>query len=95
MDIPYPQRIRKTVTNHAEIMDKMPKGPIGEEERVCPDSLEPDVTLEIEDYDVTEASWVTKGNKRKKIVHILVEVKWRNLPILPGDSQFFSDLRQI
>ena len=31
MDIPYPHRIRKMVADHAEIMDKMPECPIGEE----------------------------------------------------------------
>ena len=54
------------VNNHIEIMAQMPKGPIGEEERVNYDSPELDVTLEIEEDDPVEASWVTKGNKRKK-----------------------------
>ena len=48
MDIPYPHRIRKKVEDHAEIMAKMPEGLIGEEERVCPNSPEPDVALEVE-----------------------------------------------
>ena len=47
MDIPYPQRIRKMVMDHAEIMAKMLEGPMGEEKRVCPDILEPNVTLEV------------------------------------------------
>ena len=47
MDIPYPQRIRKMVTDHVEIMAKILEGPMGEEERVLLDSLELDVTLEI------------------------------------------------
>lgn len=64
MDIPYPQRIWKMVINHAEIMAKMLEGPLGEEHRVCPDSPEPEVTLEVEEVDVPKASWVTKGNKR-------------------------------
>ena len=33
MDVPYPHRIRKIVTNHAEIMTKMLEGPMGEKER--------------------------------------------------------------
>ena len=45
LDIPYPHRIRKMVTDHAEIMAKILDGPMGEEERVCPDSPEPNVTL--------------------------------------------------
>lgn len=43
MDVPYPQRIRKMVADHAEIMAKLLEGPIGEENIVCPDSPEPDV----------------------------------------------------
>ena len=34
------------VVDHAEIIAKMPKGPIGEEDRVFPDSPETNVTLE-------------------------------------------------
>ena len=64
MEVPYPHRIRKMVTDHAKIMAKMPEGPMGEEERVCLDNPEPDATLEIEEDDTPEASWVTKGNKR-------------------------------
>ena len=76
MDIPYPQRIRKMVTNHAKIMAKMPKGPMEEEDRLCPDNPKPNVTLEIEEEeDVPQASWVTKENKRLKVVHIPTEVK--------------------
>lgn len=86
MDIPYPRRIRKMVVDHANIMEKMPKGRMGEEERVCLDSPEPDVVLEEEEDDVPEASWVTKGNKRQKVVHVLDEVKKRTLQILPGNS---------
>ena len=36
MDIPYPHRIRKMVTDHTETMAKILEGPMGEEERVCP-----------------------------------------------------------
>ena len=56
MDIPYPHRIRKMVADHAEIMDKIPEGPIGEEERVCPDSPDPDVALEVEEEDAPQSS---------------------------------------
>ena len=63
------------VTNHVEIMAKMFEGTMGEEERLLLDSLEPSVTLEIEEEDVLEASWVTKGNKGHKFVHIPTEVK--------------------
>ena len=59
MDVPYPHRIRKMVIDHAKIMAQMPKGPIGEEERVCLDSLEHDVTLKEEEEGPIEASWVT------------------------------------
>lgn len=64
LDFHYPQRIRKMVVNHAEIMTRMLVEPLQEEERVNPDSHEPDVTLEMEDDEPVEASWVTKGNKR-------------------------------
>jgi hypothetical protein len=52
------------VIDHADIMAKMLEGPMGEEHRVCPDNPKPDVTLEVEEDDVPEASWVIKGNKR-------------------------------
>lgn len=74
MDIPYPRRIRKIVIDHAKIMPQILEGSIGEEEMLCRDSLELDVTLE-EEEDPVGASWVTKGNKRKKVVHIPEEVK--------------------
>ena len=64
MDIPYPQRMRNMVINHTKIMAKMLEGPIGEEDRVCPNSSEPDVSLEVEEEDIPKESWVTKGNKR-------------------------------
>ena len=64
MDIPYPHRIRKMVIDNAKITTKTLEGPMAEEERVCPDNLEPNVTLEIEEDDAPEVSWVTKGNKR-------------------------------
>lgn len=51
------------------------EGSIGEEERICPDSPEPDVTLEMEEDEPVEASWVTKGNKRQNISHIPEIVK--------------------
>lgn len=52
------------VDNHAEIMAQIPEEPIGDEERVNPDNLNLDVTLEIKEDEHVEASWVTKGNKR-------------------------------
>ena len=54
MDIPYPHKIRKMVVDHTEIMAKILEGPIGEEERVCPDSPELDVALEIEEEDALQ-----------------------------------------
>lgn len=70
LDIPYPHRIRKMVTDHAESMAKMLEGPMGDEERVFPNSHEPNVTLEKEEDDTPEASW----NKRQKVIHIPIEV---------------------
>lgn len=67
--------------------------PLGEEERVNPDSPEPDVSLELEEDEPPEASWVTKGNKRQKTMHI-PKVKKRTLQIFPGRSQYFVELRQ-
>lgn len=75
LDVPYPQRIRKMVVNHVEIMAQMPEEPLGEENRVNLDSPKPGVTLEIEEDGLVEASWVTKGNKRQKVVHIPEKVK--------------------
>lgn len=75
MGIPYLQRIRKMLNDHAEIIAQIPIGSIGEEERVIPDGPELDVTLEVEEDEPTKASWVTKGNKRQKIVHIPKKVK--------------------
>lgn len=62
--VPYLQRMRKMVVNHVEIITKMPEGPIGEEESINLDNPKLNVTLEIEEDDSVEASWVTKGNKR-------------------------------
>ena len=45
-------------------MANLLEGPMGEEDRVCPDSLEPDVTLEVREDDAPQASWMAKGNKR-------------------------------
>ena len=56
MDIPYPKRIRRMVAEHAEIMAKMPEGPLGEEERTRPDSPKPDVALEVEEEEAPQAS---------------------------------------
>ena len=75
LDIPYPYRIRKIVTEHAKIMVQMLEGPIGKEEMVCLNSPEPDLVPKIEQDEPAEASWVTKGNKRQNIVHIPIEVK--------------------
>ena len=76
MDIPYPHRIRKMVMDHAEIMAKILEGPIGEEERVCPDSPEPDVALEVEEEEeAPQSSWMAKGHKRQKIVQIPPQVR--------------------
>ena len=46
-----------------------------EEERVNPDSPEPYVTLEMEEDESPKVSWVTKGNKRQKVIHIPKKVK--------------------
>ena len=67
------------VVDHAEIIAQMLEEPLGEEERVNPNSLEPNITLEIEEDDPIEALWVTKGNKRQKVVHTPKKVKQRNL----------------
>ena len=58
------------VMDHAEIMAKMPKGPIREEDRVFPNSPKLDVMLEVGEDDAPHASWLEKGNKRQKIIHI-------------------------
>ena len=58
------------VAEHAEIMAKMPEGPIGEEERTCPSSPEPDVTLEVEEEDAPQASWIAQGHKRQRTIPI-------------------------
>ncbi len=94
MDIPYPHRIRKMVTDHAEIMAKMPEGLVGEEERVCLDSPKPDVAHEVEEEDAPQASWMEKGHKRQNIVQIPPQVRQRTLQILQGNSQYFADMRQ-
>ena len=94
MDIPYPHRIRRMVAEHAEIMAKMPEDPIGEEERTCPDSPEPDVALEVEEEEAPQSSWMAKGHKRQKIAQIPPQVKQRALQILPGNNQYFADIRQ-
>ena len=52
------------IVNHVEIMSQMPEVLVGEEERVNCDSPKLDVTLEIEEDEPTEETWVTKGNKR-------------------------------
>ena len=59
LDIPYPHRIKRIVAEHAEIMEKMLDGPIGEEERTCPDSPEPNVALKVEEEEVPQSSWMT------------------------------------
>ena len=41
----------------------MPQDPLGEEDRVNPNSPEPNVVLQIEDEPSTSA-WVVKGKKR-------------------------------
>ena len=95
MDIPYPQRIRKMVADHAEIMTKLPKGSMGEEHRVCPNRPEPDVSLdEEEEDDAPQASWMAKRNKRQKIIPIPPQIKQRTLQILQGDNPYFADIRQ-
>lgn len=73
----------------------MPKRLIGEEEMVCPNSPKPNVVPGLEEDEPTEASWVTKGNKRQKIVHIPIEVNQRSLQILPSKNRYFSNLRKI
>ena len=74
LDIPYPHRIRKMVIDHVEIMVKMLEGPMIEEERIFLDIPELNLTLD-EEYEHAKASWVTKGNKRKKVFHTPIEVK--------------------
>lgn len=86
MDIPYPQRTRKMVMDHAEIMTKFPEGLMGEEDRVFPDSPEPNVNPKEDEDDAPQASWMAKGNKRQKIIYIPPQVRQRTLQILPGNS---------
>ena len=52
------------VNDHAKIMAQMPNENIGEEESVNRDILESNVTLEIEEDEPVEESWVTKLKKR-------------------------------
>ena len=94
MDIPYPHRIKKMVAKHAEIMAKMPEGPIGEEERVCLDILDPNVSLEVEEEEAPQSSWMEKGHKRQNILQFPPQVKQISLQILPGNNQYFADIRQ-
>ena len=75
MDVPCPQRIRKMVTDHAEIMTKLPEGSMGKEDLVCPDSPKPDVEPkeeedEEEKDDAPQSSWMARGPKRQRITPI-------------------------
>lgn len=75
LDVPYPCRIRKMVDEYIEITTQMQAKIMGEEGRVNLDFPEPDVVLEVEEEEPAEASWVSKGKKRKKVIQILEKVK--------------------
>ena len=87
------------VADHAEIMAKLLEDTMGEENVVCPDSPEPNVEPEEEDDeeekdDAPQSSWMAKGPKRQKIIPIPSQVRQRTLQILPGNSQYFANMRK-
>lgn len=85
MDNPYPYRLQKMIENYLHIMAQMPQDPLGEEDKVNPESPQPDVVLEVEDKPSTSA-WVAKGNMRHKVVHMPEKVKERTLQLMPDKS---------
>ena len=69
---------------------------VGDEDRVNPKSPKPNVAceIEIEEEKPSTSSWVAKGNKREKNVHIPKKVRDMTLQMMPGKSQYFTDMRQ-
>ena len=63
------------IENYDDIMAQMPEEPVGEEGRVKPESLEPNVFLEVEEKEPTAVAWVAKGNKRQKVIQVPDKVK--------------------
>ena len=74
----------------------MPNKPIGDEAKINKDSLEPNVQLKInieEEEQPSSSTWVAKGNKRQKTMHIPERVVSRALQVVPGNDQYFLDIR--
>ena len=95
IEVVYPLKLEKIMQSYYHIMSQLPHD-MGEEDRMNLDSPEPDVELEEkEEEDHPKAStWVSKGNKRQKVVHMPKKVKERTLKLMHGRIQYFSDMRQ-
>ena len=95
-EIPYPGNLRKMVENFDYIMSQMPYELEGEEAIVNRESPKPDVQLEVdvEEEQPSSSTWVPKGNKRQKIMHIPERVVSRALQVMVGNDEYFADIRQ-
>ena len=83
--------------NYDKIMAQMPEEPMGEEAKVNPNSLEPNVNQEIgveEEEQPSTSAWVAKGNKRQKTKHVPERVVSRTLQAIPSNDQYFVDIRK-
>ena len=97
IEIPYTSNLRKMVENFDYIMSQMPNELEGEEAMVNRESLELDVQLEVdveEEEQQSSSTWVPKGNKTQKPMHIPERVVIRALKVMPRNGQYFSDIRQ-
>ena len=93
----YRVNLRKIVENFDHIMAQMPNEPEGEEAIVNLESpkLDFQLVIDVEEVDQPSSStWVAKGNKRQKTMHIPKRVVTKALQVIAGNDQYFVDNRK-
>ena len=95
--IPYPSNLKKMLEDFDNIMAQMLEDPEGDEARIKPESLELDVQLDVgveEEEQPSSSTWVAKGHKKHKTLHIPDRVVNKAYMVMLGKHQYFVDMRQ-